>query len=81
MYRYYITGTDVDSDYDFAERGIVAAKTYGEAVTKVAEYYGEHIQGTCINEIQAYELMGILCDDEINEMQADDWHAPLQILN
>ena len=50
------------------EHGVVGANSYGEAVNKVVEFYGEeHILSVCI-----YELQNPATYDELREMIGEE---------
>lgn len=74
MYRYHIEGYDAQEDEHYNEHGIIAADSYGAAVTEITKYYGEYLSAdNYIDSIEIYELDEILSEDELKEMIGDNW--------
>ena len=63
-YQYKVTFWDTYEEEDCKEEGLVYAKDYGEAATKVKNAYGKELIDMYLQEWDAYEVISL---DEIKE--------------
>lgn len=66
MFRFEVEFWNEESPYEpVIEKGIAAGATYGEAVNRVVEYYGQEN----IIKVKVYELDTVLIDENLSDFE------------